>query len=329
MVAVIAVGISSSQPSLDSILANRNCKALEKYGETEIYDTNVTPEQSKKILEVAGYCAGKVLKNMYDDDSKTTSPELKPSAILDPKPIIPETKPTDIKPIDKELLLLEEMIATDEEIIALQKINDELPTLPELADSSGLNKSEARIDYENVVNIGDFWARDSLDSCNSLPVNHNDISLLGCYYFRDLTITSFDFRDLYDEMSKNYEADSTYVYDTSDYTNSQTVKRVNDYFDKIKRFDKYAKIYIKYQEMINDIDDRIEEWEIKTRSKIVETFYDKAETVDNLTIRTTFKNEIETCDLKYGLYSYKEQMIKSSKLLTCLSDANEKYGNSE
>ena len=64
---IITIAVSSSEQSLDQILANRDCEALEKYGQTKIYDTNVTPEQSKKILEVAGYCAGKVLENMYGD----------------------------------------------------------------------------------------------------------------------------------------------------------------------------------------------------------------------------------------------------------------------
>ena len=68
-VAIIAI---SNQSSLDSILANKDCKAQEDFDSTS---SRIMPEQTRKIIDVSGYCTGKVLKNMYGDDPKITTPE--------------------------------------------------------------------------------------------------------------------------------------------------------------------------------------------------------------------------------------------------------------
>ena len=251
---------------------------------------------------------------------------------------------------DKELPSLEEMIATDKKIIPLQKIRGELLMLSELVGNSGLDEGEAGTDYENLMATGSTHMKGELGRCNKPPASHNNATLLSCTYLIGF-VRNGEFGHLYQVMSEKYEADPTYVDDASNYThekneyegvhdppyisdpdnytNPWTIERLHNYSDSIKRFDKYAKFYIKYEHLMEDIDNRVREWEMKTKSKIVETFYDKAEAVKDLTTKTNLKNAIKSCDVDNWLYAYDKQTLEFSELPTCLRDANEKYGNSE
>ena len=52
--------------SLDEILANKDCTALEKWGEDKIYDDNLnlTEEQRSKMMELSIDCSIKGAKNL-------------------------------------------------------------------------------------------------------------------------------------------------------------------------------------------------------------------------------------------------------------------------
>ncbi len=258
--------------------------------------------------------------------------------------------PTDIKSIYKELPSLVEMLATDKKTIPLQKIRDELLMLSELTENSGLDESIAGTDYENIMATGNTHIKSELSLCNKPLTNHNNATLLSCTYILAF-VRNVEFNHLYEVMSEKYEADPTYVdnasnytldirdytsvrdpsyiYETGNYTDPRAIERLHNYSDSIKRFDKYAKFYLKYNDLMKDINNRVRGWEAETKSKVVETFYDKAEEVKDLTVRTGLKNAIKSCDIHNWLYVYDKQTLKFSELLTCLRDANEKYGNSE
>ena len=257
---------------------------------------------------------------------------------------------TDIKSIDKELPSLEEMIATDEKIIPLQKIRDELLMLSELTENSGLDESIAGTDYENIMATGNTHIKDELSLCNKPLTNHNNATLLSCTYLATF-VRTIEFNHLYEVMSEKYEADPTYVdnaseytrdkrnytsvrdpsyvYETGNYTDPWTIEKLHNYSDSIKRFDKYAKFYLKYDYLMKDIDNRVRGWEAETKSKVVGAFYDKAEAVKDWEMKYMLKNAIKSCDVDNWLYAYDKQTLEFSELLTCLRDANEKYGNSE
>ena len=313
-VAVVTVVTASSQHSLDSILANKDCKALEKYGQTEIYDTNVTPEQSKKILEVSTYCAGKVLENMYGDDSGTTK--------------VSESKPA-VAPINKKLQALQKMISTDEEIIALQKKVDKLPTLSEMADNSGLDKSQARADYDNLTNGNIETNSYDFKKCIKSPYDYNEITILACYYNEEFT--KYGTIDQYHNAIKKLNASAPKsIFDIgSSKFDEYTEKKAAEMYAMITQFDKYAKLAREWTEIQNNVFVKVADWESERKFEIIETFYDKAEAIDKPTIRTEFKNEIENCDSKYWLYDYDAKIVKDTELFTCLVNASEKYANDD
>jgi hypothetical protein len=80
VVVVVVVMLSSfASMSLDVILANKDCEALEKWGDEHWYDENLnlTDEQKKKIFSVGLECGMKAVNNMFgsSDSSSTLSEE--------------------------------------------------------------------------------------------------------------------------------------------------------------------------------------------------------------------------------------------------------------
>ena len=72
VVAIILIVVALSGPtvavmSLDQILANKDCEALDKWGNEHLYDENLnlTNEQQKKIMSVGFECGMKAVKNMF------------------------------------------------------------------------------------------------------------------------------------------------------------------------------------------------------------------------------------------------------------------------
>jgi len=70
VVIILVISLSSSTISvmtLDQILTNKDCVALEKWEEEHIYDENLnlTDEQKKKMMSVGLECVGKAMKNMF------------------------------------------------------------------------------------------------------------------------------------------------------------------------------------------------------------------------------------------------------------------------
>lgn len=86
LVAILSVSSITSM-SLDQILKNKDCEALEKWGNEYLYDENLnlTNEQQKKIMSVGFECGMKAAKNIFSDSSKIITPP----------------QPEKVKPVDK------------------------------------------------------------------------------------------------------------------------------------------------------------------------------------------------------------------------------------
>lgn len=86
-VVVVMILSSSASMSLDVILANKDCVALEKWEEEHIYDENLnlTDEQKKKIMSVGFGCVRKAMNNMFGNSDSKPLPTDAESLSFDPK----------------------------------------------------------------------------------------------------------------------------------------------------------------------------------------------------------------------------------------------------
>ena len=68
IIAVIAVILLATAPTLtlDQILANKDCAALKFWLEENIYDTALTPEQQRGMLNLTLECDFDPLDNLVD-----------------------------------------------------------------------------------------------------------------------------------------------------------------------------------------------------------------------------------------------------------------------
>jgi len=80
-IVIIGVVVLYQSPSmtLDQILKNRDCTALDKWEEEHMFDDdlNISPEQLSAAMSLAAECVGKVLDNMFENlvlSTDTTGP---------------------------------------------------------------------------------------------------------------------------------------------------------------------------------------------------------------------------------------------------------------